>query len=234
MPSLHLSGKYKMTTQVLPEAVVRFNTVIKEAEVLLSIARATELQQAACNVLEDQATDLAQQKAIAVSNAAENLANLLLGCECVNTCILAELRMWILLKQEQPDEAWDQLILAQDCALAAARAHAGFGHLSMQNEKLEAIERLVFPPQVFISSGLVNGSQECSICGSEYGECEHLVGRPYMGRFCHIIARQLSADHVALVKEPADKRCRVRSFSVEGGYRSRMTWRVASAAAHDA
>lgn len=103
---------------------------------------------------------------------------------------------------------------------------SGFAHLSEHNKKLEAIEELVFPPQVFISSGMIVGKQECSICGAEYGDCNHLVGKPYMGRFCYIIAKDLSLDHVSIVEHPADKRCRVQHFDVEGGTRNRMTWKI--------
>ena len=213
-------------TTTLPKVVSDFNSIVKEIEVLLSIARSSSLQREACVTLEAESRLLASEKAKAVEQSDEDLANLLLGCQCVNASLLAELRMWLLIKDERPDDAWDQLILAQDSAIDATRAHAGFSHLIHQNAKLEAIEHLVFPPQVFISSGFLAANQECSICAMEYGECDHLLGKPYAGKFCHIIARNLSVDHVAIVKAPADKRCRVRSFSVEGGNRSRMTWEI--------
>jgi hypothetical protein len=47
-----------------------------------------------------------------------------------------------------------------------------------------------------------------------------------MGQFCHIIARDLSLDHVAIVTNPADKRCRIQQFDDEGGSRNRMTLRI--------
>ena len=213
-------------TPNLPEAVSAFNSMVKAVEVLLSIARSGELQREACKTLDVQAEKLANEKARAIAARDEGLANLLLGCQCVNTSLLAELRMYLLLKEEKPDDAWDQLVLAQDGAIDATRAHPVFAHLVHQSAKLEAIEQLVFPPQVFISSGFLAANQECSICCAEYGECDHLLGKPYMGKFCHIIARNLSVDHVAIVDSPADKRCRVRSFSVEGGNRNRMTWLV--------
>ena len=46
-----------------------------------------------------------------------------------------------------------------------------------------------------------------------------------MGEFCYIIARDIELDHVSIVESPADKRCRVERFSVEGGTRNRMTWK---------
>lgn len=209
-----------------PKPVMAFNAMVKEVEVLLSIARSSMLQREACKTLGTQAEKLANEKAKAIAAGDEDLSNLLLGCQCVNRSLLAELRMYLLLKEEQPDDAWDQLILAQDSAIDATRAHPGFSHLVQQNAKLEAIEHLVFPPQVFISSGLLAKNQECSICSAEYGECDHLCGKPYMGKLCYIIAKNLSLDHVSIVDLPADKRCRVRSFSVEGGNRNRMTWLV--------
>ena len=213
-------------TANLSEVVIDFNLVVEEVEVLLSIVRSSTLQRAACQILDAQATKLAAEKSKAIGAKDEHLANLLLGCQCVNTSLLAELRMWLLLKAEKPDEAWGQLIQAQDSGVDAARAHPGFSHLSGHNARLEAIEKVVFPSQVFISSGFLAANQECSICGLEYGECDHLRGKAYMGRFCHIISRNLSVDHASIVKFPADKRCRVQSFSVEGGNRNRMTWLV--------
>lgn len=149
-----------------------------------------------------------------------------MGCECVTLALIAELKMWLLLKEENPDDAWDELINAQMAYVDAVRAHSGFNHLTQHSERLEAIEKLIFPPQVFVSSGIIVKNQECSICGKEYGDCDHLVGRPYMGKFCYIIARDMSLDHVAIVDHPADKRCRVKHFEVEGGTRNRMTWKI--------
>src|SRR5438128_1619568 len=120
-------------TPSIPAVVAEFNTVIEEVQVLLSIARSSLLQRDACTRLQAQSQILTTEKARAVEDANEDLANLLLGCQCVNTSLLAELNMWLLLKEERPDEAWDQLILAQDGAIDATRAHVGFAHLSHQN-----------------------------------------------------------------------------------------------------
>ncbi len=210
----------------LPPFISSFNAQVKEAEVFLSIARDSGLQQQAIEKLLAVGASIVAEKASAIKNSNEDYANLLLGCECVKSALIAELRMWLLLKEGRPDAAWDELVTAQMASVDAVRAHAGFAHLSEHNIKLEAIEELVFPPQVFISSGMIVGKQECSICGEEYGDCNHLVGKPYMGRFCYIIAKDLSIDHVAIVEHPADKHCRVQHFDVEGGSRNRMTWKI--------
>ena len=218
----------------LPVFISSFNEKIKEAEVFLSIVRACELQAEACTKLEKLLEEVAAEKDKAIKSNNEDYANLLLGCECVTHALIAELRMWLFLKEEKPDSAWDQLIDAQMSSISAARAHDGFRHLVEHNRRLLAIEQLVFPSQVFISSGFIVRHQECSICGGEYGECDHLIGKPYMGKFCHIIARDVELDHVSIVEHPADKRCRVQHFDVEGGSRDRMTWRVeAKLESHD-
>ena len=210
----------------LPEFVAAFNDLVKESENLCSITRDSDLQRAACSMLEDaiQRTHIEKQEAISGCN--ENYANLLLGCESVAQALVAELNMWLLLKEGTPDEAWNHLVAAQMASVDAARAHDGFQHLEHHHRRLVAIEHLVFPRQVFVSSGMLVGFQECSICSQDYDDCEHLVGRPYMGSFCCIIARDITLDHVAIVDHPADKRCRVERFSVDGGTRNRMTWKI--------
>ena len=165
-------------------------------------------------------------KSEAISAEQEEVANILLGYECCFDLLMHELRMWLLLKQEDPDGAWDELIAAQDSALYAARAHSGFGHVIQHYRRLEKIEELVFPPQVFVSAGMLIQRKKCSICNADYEDCEHFAGMPYMGEFCYSIVEEASLDHVSVVDHPADKRCRITEFNVQGGKRNRMTWRI--------
>jgi len=166
------------------------------------------------------------EKQSAIANGNEQYANFLLGCQCVASALIAQIKMWLLLKEGRPDEAWNELVVAQDSLSGAMRAHEGFRHLAQHIQRLDAIEHLVFPPQVFLSSGMIVSQQICSICGGEYEDCEHVKGRPYMGTFCTVTLIPSMVDHVAIVDNPANKICRVLRFSTEGGYRNRMTWRV--------
>jgi hypothetical protein len=203
-----------------------FNTFIKTCEMFCSIARDSELQRDACRKLEFKILEIHEEKNCAIENQDEDYANSLLGCACAAKAVLSELRMWLLLKEEKPENAWDELINAQDALQAAIRAHRGFLHLSKPIKRLDVIEKIIFPPQMFMSSGLLVRTQLCSICGSDYDDCHHVAGRPYMGQFCAIVAEGLEADHVAIVDIPADKRCRVISFETKEGYRNRMTWKL--------
>jgi len=206
--------------------IKRFNSVIDECQIFCSITRDSGLQRVACANLETLLNDCGDLKSEAIASGNEDFANLLLGFECIATCLLSEIKMWLLLKAEEPDAAWDRLITAPMAATAAVRAHNGFAHLGKYAEHLEMVEKVVFPPQVFISSGLIVRHQECSICGSEYGECEHLAGKPYWGQFCSIVAKDIEANHVAIVENPADKRCRIVHYTADGGERNRMTWKI--------
>ena len=207
-----------------------FNKEVDEAAIMAYVARDSGLQHEACGALATLIKTVASKKAEMVAAANEDAANCLLGCECAAYAILAEIRMWLYLKADQPEKAWDELIYAQTASAAAVRAHRGFAHLVEKARSLEEIERVVFPPQVFVSAGLIVDLQECSICQAEYGTCKHLAGMPYMGEFCQIITKGITGNHVAMVKNPADKKCTVTEFQVEGGYRNRMTWVVTPAA----
>ena len=210
----------------LPNFIIEFNERVKESEIFLSIARDSELQQEARENLESVLSEIAQKKKIAVENNNEDYANLFLGCECVAKSLINELKMWLLLKQEDPEKAWDHLVSAQMEATSAIKAHAGFRHLEHHRRRLEMIEKIVFPPQMFVSMGTIVHEQECSICGEDYDECEHFAGKPYMGEFCHVIIKRVSVDHLSIVETPASKRHRVTSFDVAGGARNKMTWKI--------
>ena len=134
--------------------------------------------------------------------------------------------MWLMLKDEEPERAWERLIAAQRATTYAIRADQGFAHLEAHASRLMEIETLVFPPQVFLSSGLIVSECICTICNTNYEDCSHVVGMPYWGEFCFRKLKTFEANHVAIVKEPANKLCRVTHFSAEGGRRNRMTWHV--------
>jgi hypothetical protein len=210
----------------LPPFLQTFNDAIENVENLLSITRASDLQVQACRAVEELLDLVVSEKAGAISRGDENYANMLLGCESVSHMLLAELKMWLLLKEERPNEAWNQLVTAQMECIDASRSHKLFHYLERHSKLLGVIEQVVFPPQVFISSGMIVKVQRCSVCGKDYEDCEHLTGKPYMGEFCHIIAGDVELDHVAIVNQPADKRCRVMTFETQDGVRDRMTWRL--------
>lgn len=213
----------KMTVKQL---VNHFNEGIREAETFCSLAISSKLQLKQCLALDLLLYNATQTKHEAVRRGEEDNANLFLGFECTIGAIRSELMMWILLKREMPNEAWVRLVAAQMGCSDAMRAHIGFASCEQRLRTLEQFESQIFPSQVFTSAGFVSDRLDCSICGERYSKCVHLRGKPYMGHFCEVIHRNPRGDHVAMVKVPADKRCRIVSFKTKEGHRDRLSWEI--------
>jgi hypothetical protein len=208
------------------QLIDHFNEGILEAEHFCSLTRSSKLQLERCLALDLLLYNATQIKHGAVRRGEDDNANLFLGFECAIGAIRSELMMWILLKREMPNEAWDRLVAAQMGCLDAVRAHIGFESCEQRLRTLEQFESQIFPSQVFTSAGFVSDRLDCSICGERYSKCEHLRGKPYMGHFCEVIHRNPRGDHVAMVNVPADKRCRVVSFKTKEGHRDRLSWEI--------
>lgn len=208
------------------EYLSKFNDVVKRCENMAIITRDNNLQQSAVEDLSRLIGDIRSLKELSIKAKDEDDANGFLSLECAAMSLQSTIKMWLLIKQDKPDDAWDTLINAQGAAVDALRAHSVSSHLEKYCELLHTIEKIVFPPQVFVSSGFTVKEEECSICGESYENCDHIAGRPYMGKFCYIIVRDAQINEVSIVKEPADKRCRIIQFDDEGGSRNRMTWKI--------
>lgn len=210
----------------LQQAIEYFNEEIKCAENLLSAALSSKLQIEQCLTLDVLLYNAGRFKHESIRRGDEDCANLFLGYECAIGSVRSELLMWILLKRDIPNEAWNQLVAAQMGCIDASRAHKGFIHCQQRLEDLKQYEELLFPPQAFLSAGFISDRLECSICGSLYAKCRHLRGKPYMGQFCEINHLNPRGDHVALVDTPADKRCRVTSIQVKEGYKDKLSGEI--------
>jgi hypothetical protein len=206
--------------------LAEFNATVRHYSIFKFCARHSGLQEQSCVELDELLGEIARRKAVAVAANDERFANILLGCECLLAATTSEIRMWILLKAEEPDRAWGQLVNAQSSLSDAMKADEGFLQLEANLDHLVMIERTAFPPQTFLSAGMVVEWEECSICKRDYEDCEHIKGRPYMGHLCTVALHLLEADHIAIVEEPANKHCRVSTFTTPEGHRNKMTWLV--------
>lgn len=126
----------------------------------------------------------------------------------IAAALLHHIQIWLMLKSDRMEEAWDQLVEAQNSLQSAMRFDQDDDLCDWYNKLLVA-EKLLFPPQQFVSSSHTFEYAECSICNEVYGECEHIAGRLYMGQVCaRRVCNITAADHVALVDHPRDKGCR--------------------------
>mgnify|MGYP001576091034 CR=1 FL=1 len=208
----------------------RFEDIAGEVQTFTFLPRATELQAAACTRIQQFLEVLAENKTSCILRGDEECANTILAMELSLRTVLHEIQMWIDLKHDAPEAAWDHLVSAQyACEGAiAVRRQMGTDSAGPENllNKLLIIERFVFPPQVFNSVGGTARRRDCSICGDSYDDCGHIKGRAYMGTICHTIVCEMDLQEVSIVTDPADKRCRITHFSDQGKMRNKMTWRL--------
>ena len=145
------------------------------------------------------------------------LANGYVSFELITNSMICELNMWVKLKKKAYNEAWDLLIDAQDYGIRAMQAHTINEHLQLYLNRLEIIEKLMFPPQLFMSDRSIVSECKCSICKNDIQECEHIKGQFYMGEQCYEIVEKIeSLNGIDFVKEPASKRCRITSAQRDG------------------
>ncbi len=207
--------------------LAEYTSVIHEAETLSFMARASELQAEKVEFLDKYLKQLRCVKAGFQDDTNEYGANIVLALELLTRAIRSELVMWLLLKREEPEKAWDSFIDAQGLAAAASRVHEVDQIALCRMPMYEVIEKVIFPPQMFFSSGFITKYRTCSICGSSYDDCDHLAGMPYIGELCTIIIKEVAEIlEVSVVDKPADKQCRVTDFADQGHYRNKMTWRL--------
>ena len=207
----------------------RFNEITTECGRFCFASRAKEFQAEACEKLSELRQNASVLKKEMVALNDEDSANAMLCIEYMIDALKNELKMWISLKEDNPNSAWSFLVDAQGTARTAMQAHEVASHLESYIERLLQLEHLLFPPQVFFSPALVIQSARCSICKKEYGECDHLVGKAYMGEMCvREILEIKKLKGVDVVDEPASKHRRVLHFTHDGITRDFLTWRVIS------
>lgn len=158
------------------------------------------------SVVEDYKTDVQS------SDAPAKCANRILAIELTLECWQYELEMWNDLREEKWGSAWDNMVHAQLSSQRALQADKLGEKLGMKSyhRRLNAVEELLFPDQLFTSPGMKTGTAICSICEEEYSKCQHIKGRAYNGEMCFTELRNISeVDHIALVEDPANKLQRV-------------------------
>jgi hypothetical protein len=205
----------------------KFLEVAVDCQKFCFMSRAKELQKEAKNKLDDLYNETHILKLDLISQKDEDAANALLSMELTIQSLQGELSMWIALKEDNPGSAWDFLVDAQRDARDALRVHLIGERLVGYIQHLDLLEIILFPRQMFSSVGMIVSEAVCSICGEEYGECNHLKGKAYMGEMCvRIIKHIASLEEVSIVDNPANKHCRITSFTEEGIVRDILTWRV--------
>lgn len=212
----------------IEDFIKKFITVMHDCDKFCFITRGEEFQKKAIEELinlENEAKDL-KDKFIKLKD--ESSANILLSLESLIKTKINEFKMLLALKKDKPDKAWDFLIDAQSYARRSMQASV-ISELNQEGyiKKLFLMEKILFPPQTFLSPGIVVQGTKCSICGKDYDKCNHLVGKAYMGKICYRIVKKIKElKEMSIVEEPANKHARVTSLGEKNAERNTMTWRL--------
>ncbi len=134
-------------------------------------------------------------------------ANLWLSFLFITESLQDTISMFILLKNNEPNNAWVRLINAQDCAHASIIATLFDKELQHNHYKYFRDLEFLFPPQSFSSSGMIIKSSSCSICKKPMLDCDHIRGECYMGEMCSEIIDDFSIREISVVTSPLDRRC---------------------------
>ena len=210
-----------------------FNNILQRNARFLYFTRGVEFQKKAILELKTLLKRTLTLKKAMIIKRDEKLANTLLSLENLLTAYINELQMYVFLKEDNMSRAWAAFVDAQSALRSAFQADdiiLKYGGESYLN-KLELIEKVFFPHMTFNSIETKIQSSKCSICGSEYGTCDHVIGRPYMGQICNRIVTKMEYVGLAILIEkcPASKHCRITQMSDDdGNMRDALTWRIVS------
>lgn len=215
--------------EIVEDFVEEYTETVQSCEKFTFLPRGKEYQKEAIKDLSDLLEKSAQIRIEVIEQGEEEAANQVLALRCMINALRYELKMWVDLKKEAWGTAWNALVDAQDSARSARSAHEITIQCNVKNylNKLEVIEKFVFPPQTFNSPGLYVENFLCSICGEDYSECEHIAGEAYWGFFCQrVVDGVLGTREVSIVDNPEDKKARVTEHITDDGMiRDQLTWK---------
>ncbi|MUV49108.1 hypothetical protein [Haloarcula sp. CBA1122] len=206
----------------------QYTEVVTDCERFAYLPRDIDRQKESIKKLTELLESSVEVHKSVIAEKDEEAANQLLVFRCMADSIRYNLKMWIDLKREDWEKAWDALVDAQEKAKSARAAHDISKDCNVDSylERLENIETNIFPPQNFNSPELIISKFSCSLCKQDYSECGHIAGKPYWGVFCQKVPEEIvKMRAAALVDNPKDKKARMTEHVTDDGMvRDQMTW----------
>lgn len=178
----------------------------------------TSLQRKSVSDCESYLLVIKKYKYQAIDRENEYEANNIFHIQCVINALRSYLLTWIQLKENDYQKSWSNLIDAQDYLSIALKVNDYEGIRSFES-RIKNTENSIFPNSIsYLSSGITETIGKCSICKKSFTICEHIENHIYMGRLCQRIDKHiLDINHVALVKNPRDRRCIIINTSDDEG-----------------
>lgn len=194
--------------------------IINDALKLNHYVRSIDLQKQKVEELKTYLDALHKNKYEAkVRQAPEEYVNIFFHFQCVINSIISSLQMWIYLKEEKNIEAWRKLQDAIDYLYYSKQVENKIRGIKTLETFLKNCEKTLFPVfPLYNSIGLFVKGGECSICRKPIEYCEHIEGKLYYGTICkRVNIKDISINHVAMVKNPEDKRCIITQIEEKDG-----------------
>lgn len=197
--------------------IEEFNKMSAISQKKAFITVGTEIQKEEIEILENYRKELNNLKKDFVVRNLENEANLVYCIESSLLAIQYELQMLVNIKEDKMNEAWGNLVNAQVIYGTVIRnfpfkLETEKGYL----ERLSDYEKLLFPKLHFQSVGGIIKKSHCSICNQKPSKCIHIKGKLYNGELCCRVITEIELEEISLVKNPANKHCRVISIEQNG------------------
>ncbi|MCP3923349.1 MAG: hypothetical protein GY714_12265 [Desulfobacterales bacterium] len=121
---------------------------------------------------------------------------------------------WKMIRENRFSKSWNHLQNSMDYLRAVkkfSKTTDNSKFIPFFEDQLINLESL-YPYKVFFSIGCITEKCTCSICGENIDslECPHIKGELYGGVMACAIIEKSEINHVAMVKNPKDKRCVVQ------------------------
>ncbi|EMS84716.1 hypothetical protein [Leptospira noguchii] len=213
----------KSIKEVYDEAI----EIIDESRKYLPFSRDIEFQKESLKKLREQISWIKSAKAIYAGALDETNANNYLYLQSCAYALISMLEVVIFTKEKSYHSAWDSIINAEEYIALGLRVAPEPEFLEELSRHRQMMEKVFLPDIPFYNSmGAYMKGGKCSICRSNYGNCEHIDGLIYYGSMCKIIdITDLKINHSAIVTNPRDRRCIPLHFESKKGFmRDIFTW----------
>lgn len=194
------------------------------------ITRGEEFQEWAVGELEDLIEDIQDTKEeMKKDEYDEENANIALCLENTVDSLIEELKLYVELKNDSPNSAWEHIVNAEMSVEDSIAIHEISSEFDAKErkKKLDSLKDDLFPMQLFNSVGGVVEKATCNICEGDYDTCKHVKKLPYNGEQCVRKIEEFDVNEVSLVSNPALPMARWHVMEDSNGdMRDVMTWRV--------
>lgn len=201
-----------------PNELIRdYNEVVDKAQKMAIFTIGIELQKIEIEDLQLYIDKLSVQREEFATKNNGNETNLIYCFERLAMIIQSEIKMLVSLKEDEMSQAWDILV---DCQVHLGTVIRNYpfesDHLENYLQRLHNYEKTLFPKMIFNSYGGFVKESHCSICKSDYGDCDHIKGKLYNGKMCTRNITEVELEEVSMVENPANKHCRALFIEENG------------------